>query len=58
MNQFVECQFTFEDLRDCALLLDEKNPKLCDICKKHIGEICDLVVVVLHCTLTYFNLSI
>jgi hypothetical protein len=37
MNQFVEeCQFTFEDLRDCALLLDEKNPKLCDICKKHI----------------------
>ena len=46
MNQFVECQFTFEDLRDCALLLDEKNPKLCDICKKHIGEICDLEVVV------------
>ena len=55
MNQFVECQFTFEDLRNCALLLDEKNPKLNDICKKHIDENCDLVVVVLHCTLTYFN---
>ena len=59
MNQFVECQFTFEDLRDCALLLDDNNPKFCDICKKHIGEICDLVVVVvLYCTLTYSNLSL
>ena len=56
MNQFVECQFTFEDLRDCTLLLDEKNPKLCDICKN--GEICDLEVVVLHCILTYFNVSL
>ena len=58
MIQFVECQFTFEDLRDCALLLDDNNPKFCDICKKHIGEICDLVVVVLYYTLTYSNLSL
>jgi len=43
MIQFVECQFTFEDLRDCALLRDDTNTKNCDICKRHIGEICDQV---------------
>ena len=57
MNHFGECQFTVEDLRDCALLLDAKNPKLYDICKKQIGEIYDLVVVVLlHCPLTYSSI--
>ena len=43
MILFVECQFTFEDLRDCALLRDDTNTKNCDICKRHIGEICDQV---------------
>ena len=42
MQQFVDCQFTFEDLRDCSLLLDDTNPKHCDICKKHIGEYIDI----------------
>ena len=32
----------------CALLLDDKNPKLCDICKNHIGEICEIAVIVIH----------
>ena len=42
MQQFVDCQVTFEDLRDCSLLLDDTNPKHRDICKKHIGEYIDL----------------
>ena len=52
MNPFVECQFTFEDLRDCALLLDDKNPKLC--------EIYELVVIVVwhFSSLTHFNLYV
>ena len=38
MIAFELCQLTFEDLRDNLDLRDDKNTKLCDLCKTKWGN--------------------